>query len=172
MAERFYEVRVAQSADKDIQALPSEIRKRIEDAIQELASNPFPSGCKKLQGERNRFRVRVGKYRIIYSVTYRRLKPTACPYADERRASALKGACLPSAVGLPAAKLGRGLGDDDVGSPPTSPPPKPKRLRRHRLLAPSRQTAVSLPKRESALKPAALNHNATERRCKGRIHVG
>jgi mRNA interferase RelE/StbE len=126
MAERFYEVRVAQSADKDIQALPSEIRKRIEDAIQELASNPFPSGCKKLQGERNRFRVRVGKYRIIYSVTYRRLKPTACPYADERRASALKGACLPSAVGLPAAKLGRGLGDDDVGSPPTSPPPKPK----------------------------------------------
>jgi mRNA-degrading endonuclease RelE of RelBE toxin-antitoxin system len=33
MAERFYEVRVAQSADKDIQALPSEIRKRIEDAI-------------------------------------------------------------------------------------------------------------------------------------------
>ena len=55
MAERFYEVRVAQSVDKDIQALPSEIRKRIEDAIQELASNPFPSGCKKLQEERNRF---------------------------------------------------------------------------------------------------------------------
>jgi mRNA interferase RelE/StbE len=81
MAERFYEVRAAQSADKDIQALPSEIQKRIEDAIQELASNPFPSGCKKLQGERNRFRVRVGKYRIIYSVTYRRLKPTACPCA-------------------------------------------------------------------------------------------
>jgi mRNA interferase RelE/StbE len=68
MAERFYEVRAAQSADKDIQALPSEIRKRIEDAIRGLASNPFPSGCKKLQGERNRFRVRVGKYRIIYSV--------------------------------------------------------------------------------------------------------
>jgi hypothetical protein len=32
------------------------------------------------------------------SVTYRRLKPTACPCADEHRASALMGACLPSAV--------------------------------------------------------------------------
>jgi hypothetical protein len=31
-------------------------------------------------------------------VTYHRLKPTACPCADEHRASALMGACLPSAV--------------------------------------------------------------------------
>lgn len=68
MAGQFYEVRVARSADKDIQALPSEIRKRVEDAIRGLASNPFPSGCEKLQGERNRWRLRVGKYRIIYSV--------------------------------------------------------------------------------------------------------
>ncbi|MFA0757778.1 MAG: hypothetical protein PVTTEEND_002153 [Candidatus Fervidibacter sp.] len=68
MAGRFYEVRVARSSDKEIQGLPSEIRKRVEDAIRGLASNPFPSGCEKLQGERNRWRLRVGKYRIIYSV--------------------------------------------------------------------------------------------------------
>ncbi|MFA0749887.1 MAG: hypothetical protein SLRJCFUN_000290 [Candidatus Fervidibacter sp.] len=68
MAGRFYEVRVARSADKDIQALPSEIRKGVEEAIRGLASNPFPKGCKKLQGEPNRWRLRVGKYRIIYSV--------------------------------------------------------------------------------------------------------
>ncbi|MFA0730630.1 MAG: hypothetical protein LKKZDAJK_000782 [Candidatus Fervidibacter sp.] len=46
MARQFYEVRIAKSADKDIQVLPSEIRRRVEDAIQGLSSNPFPSGCK------------------------------------------------------------------------------------------------------------------------------
>ncbi len=68
MADAGYEVRVAKSADKQIQALPQEIRQAVEAAIRKLATNPFPQGCKKLQGERNRWRIRVGKYRVVYSV--------------------------------------------------------------------------------------------------------
>jgi mRNA interferase RelE/StbE len=39
----------------------------IMDAINELAENPRPNGCKKLTG-RDGYRIRVGTYRIIYDI--------------------------------------------------------------------------------------------------------
>jgi hypothetical protein len=68
-----------------------------------------------------------------------------------------------------AAELDRGLGDCDVGSPPTSPLPKPKRLRQHRSLTTQLANSRFSPEKESALKPAVLSCNANERGCKGRI---
>lgn len=42
-------------------------RRRILDRIRRLAEDPRPPGCEKLSSE-DKFRVRQGKYRIVYSV--------------------------------------------------------------------------------------------------------
>lgn len=43
-------------------------RKRIVKKIEILADNPFPSGSKLLKGFSGFYRIRVGDYRVIYSV--------------------------------------------------------------------------------------------------------
>ncbi|KXI18456.1 toxin-antitoxin system, toxin component, RelE domain protein [Corynebacterium sp. CMW7794] len=39
----------------------------MQDAIDALETLPFPTGYKKLQG-RGSFRIRVGRYRVVYTV--------------------------------------------------------------------------------------------------------
>ena len=39
----------------------------------ELADDPFPNGARKLTGYEDVYRVRVGRYRILYSVSGREL---------------------------------------------------------------------------------------------------
>ena len=56
------------SAKKDLQKLPKQIVQRIYSAIEKLADNPKPTASKKLQGENNKWRMRVGDYRVIYSI--------------------------------------------------------------------------------------------------------
>jgi mRNA interferase RelE/StbE len=41
---------------------------RIDQKILALADNPRPPGCKKLQGYRDHWRLRVGDYRIVYII--------------------------------------------------------------------------------------------------------
>jgi len=41
---------------------------RILAATDKLATNPRPTGCRKLAGTIDRYRVRVGDYRIIYRI--------------------------------------------------------------------------------------------------------
>ena len=38
--------------------------------LDSLAKNPLPSGTKKLRNKRNRFRIRVGVYRVVYRVYF------------------------------------------------------------------------------------------------------
>jgi mRNA interferase RelE/StbE len=45
---------------------------RVFPHIEALADNPRPVGSRKLQGEKNLWRIRVGEYRVIYSVDDRR----------------------------------------------------------------------------------------------------
>ena len=64
-----YRVLIKASAAKEIEAVdPKKDRQRIVAAIRSLADNPRPPGCEKLAGEGDRYRIRVGRYRIIYSV--------------------------------------------------------------------------------------------------------
>ena len=37
-------------------------------AIQALAQNPRPPGCRKLTGSKNDWRIRVGDYRVVYEI--------------------------------------------------------------------------------------------------------
>jgi addiction module toxin, relE/stbE family len=44
------------------------IAKKIVEDIKDLAENPFPNGYKKLKGEDDAYRIRVGSYRVLYTV--------------------------------------------------------------------------------------------------------
>lgn len=54
---------------KELEQLPKSVVKKIIDAIDGLSTIQRPSGCKKLKGEQDYlWRIRVGDYRIIYSI--------------------------------------------------------------------------------------------------------
>ena len=68
-----YNILIKPSAVKDIENIPRKDRIRIILKIQGLADTPRPQGCEKLTGE-NRYRIRQGVYRIVYSVSDRELQ--------------------------------------------------------------------------------------------------
>ena len=57
----------ARKAIKEIEGLPKKDRLRVIQKIKGLANNPRHSGCEKLTGE-NKYRIRLGHYRIVYSI--------------------------------------------------------------------------------------------------------
>jgi mRNA interferase RelE/StbE len=65
MAE--YNIFFKQSAVKDLDRIPKKDLQRIIRCIRLLKENPRPPGCEKLSA-RERYRIRQGKYRIVYSI--------------------------------------------------------------------------------------------------------
>ena len=63
-----YEIVFAHSARKELQSLSRNVVRRILEKVESLTSDPRPSGCKKLRGHSSLWRIRVGEYRVIYSV--------------------------------------------------------------------------------------------------------
>jgi mRNA interferase RelE/StbE len=63
-----YLVTFAASAKKELKDLSSEAIGRLLPKIRELAGNPRPIGCKKLHGYKDRWRIRVGNYRVVYAI--------------------------------------------------------------------------------------------------------
>jgi mRNA interferase RelE/StbE len=55
------------SVQKDFNSIPKKDLKRILSRIKKLANDPRPPGCEKLTGE-ERYRLRQGRYRIVYSI--------------------------------------------------------------------------------------------------------
>ncbi len=68
-----YRIEFTPKAERDFKALDKPIRSRLARRIDVLAKNPFPQGIRKLAGEDDLYRLRVGNYRIIYQVQGRRL---------------------------------------------------------------------------------------------------
>lgn len=63
-----YRILIKPSAAKEIESIPlKRDRQRIVERISKLADNPRPPGCEKLSGQ-NKYRVRQGRYRIVYSM--------------------------------------------------------------------------------------------------------
>lgn len=65
MAE--YRVLFRRSVEKDFSDIPKKDLKRILSRIKNLGGNPRPPGCEKLTGQ-ERYRLRQGRYRIVYSI--------------------------------------------------------------------------------------------------------
>ena len=62
-----YKIIVKKSVSKDLRNIPKKDIQRILTAIQDLADNPRPPQSKKLSGQ-ERYRLRQGNYRILYSI--------------------------------------------------------------------------------------------------------
>jgi mRNA interferase RelE/StbE len=63
-----YSVEIKQSARKELDALDDLPFARIDRKILALSDNPRPSGCKKLRGYKDLWRIRVGDWRVVYIV--------------------------------------------------------------------------------------------------------
>jgi mRNA interferase RelE/StbE len=69
-----FSVKIRTSAIKELEAVaPKRERQRIARKISALATKPPPRGCEKLAGQGDRYRVRQGRYRIVYAIDDARL---------------------------------------------------------------------------------------------------
>lgn len=63
-----YTLRFAARAKKTFLKYPKKLQDRILKALEPLKQTPRPRQAEKLSGREDLFRVRVGDYRVIYSV--------------------------------------------------------------------------------------------------------
>ena len=63
-----YKITVARSAEKDLSRISSPWHEKISKAIDALALDPRPRGCKKLVGSEDVWRIRIADYRVIYLI--------------------------------------------------------------------------------------------------------
>ena len=68
-----YTVTFLPSARRELAALPKDGQRRLANRIDGLREDPRPPGAKQLQVEDRLYRLRVGDYRVIYSIENRRL---------------------------------------------------------------------------------------------------
>lgn len=63
-----YTVIISGNARKQLKEIPSAYARKIRDHIDGLAQNPRPYGYTKLKGYEDEYRIRVGVYRILYTI--------------------------------------------------------------------------------------------------------
>ena len=63
-----YTIVFKKKAQKELDDIPKKYYTALRDTIDGLAENPRPAGCKKLIGADNHYRIRVGIYRILYTI--------------------------------------------------------------------------------------------------------
>ena len=68
-----YSIEISATAEKQLRKLRQTDQIRVLRAIMDLSVTPHPRGCRKLRSFEDVFRIRVGTYRILYSVESRRL---------------------------------------------------------------------------------------------------
>ncbi len=66
MAE--YAIEIKPSARRELEKLSDRLIARLIPKLEGLAANPRPSGCKKLRGYKDLWRIRVGDYRVVYAI--------------------------------------------------------------------------------------------------------
>ena len=62
-----HQVLLKRSAEKELDALPASIHKRVVARLLDLEESPRPVGVTKLQGQAS-YRLRVGDYRVLYTI--------------------------------------------------------------------------------------------------------
>jgi mRNA interferase RelE/StbE len=61
-------VEMKPSARKELERLSNSMNARIFPRLENLANDPRPTGCKKLRGGNREWRIRVGDYRVVYTI--------------------------------------------------------------------------------------------------------
>lgn len=81
-----YSLRIKKSALKELEALPTKAdRRRIVERIVLLADEPRPVGAQKLSGQQ-RYRLRQGRFRILYTISDRERLVQIVRIADRKEA--------------------------------------------------------------------------------------
>ena len=63
-----YQIEITNTAHHQLRQLSPVNLLRVHEAIEQLYQNPRPNGVKKLKGEVDFYRIRVGNYRILYEI--------------------------------------------------------------------------------------------------------
>lgn len=63
-----YSVKLKPRAERDLDKLPDPIAQRIWRKLFALETEPRPPGCKKIEGENDAYRIRIGDYRAVYLI--------------------------------------------------------------------------------------------------------
>ena len=78
-------VYLSSKADRQLKKLPAPIYRLLLEKIEALATAPFLAGSKKLQGRKG-WGVRVGDYRILYTVDTKKKEVTVLSVAHRKEA--------------------------------------------------------------------------------------
>ena len=81
-----YTIEFSRRAEREFKSLTKAVQRRLVPKIDSLADNPRPRGVKKLEGEDDLYRIRVGDYRIIYQVRDKALIVLVIKVADRKEA--------------------------------------------------------------------------------------
>lgn len=68
-----YEIRFSKKAGKAYRKLPNNVKLRIDQKLNYISLTPRGPDTKKLVGEENAYRTRVGNYRIVYEIEDKKL---------------------------------------------------------------------------------------------------
>ena len=63
-----FSVRFSPRAQRDLRGLTAQVVQRVLPCIEELSADPRPNGAKKLSGEKDIWRIRIGDYRVLYAI--------------------------------------------------------------------------------------------------------
>jgi len=63
-----YKVTLKPSVEKDLRSLSKSAIARVVKSLERLTEDPFPRQTLKLEGVEKLYRLRVGDYRVVYSV--------------------------------------------------------------------------------------------------------
>ncbi|HEU4758484.1 MAG TPA: type II toxin-antitoxin system RelE/ParE family toxin [Dehalococcoidia bacterium] len=61
-----YEIRSERRAERELLSLPRDVARRIALAIDRLTDDARPAGCRKISGAQDTYRIRVGRFRVVY----------------------------------------------------------------------------------------------------------
>lgn len=64
----FYKIEWRESAIKELRRLEKNTITRILEKTAALERDPLPVNCRKLQGSDHTYRIRIGDYRVVYTV--------------------------------------------------------------------------------------------------------
>jgi mRNA interferase RelE/StbE len=79
-----YKIILKPSVQKDFRSLSKTMVERVLNHIESLSENPFPPQSIKLENSERLYRIRVGDYRIVYSVD-KEIKRITIQYVRHRR---------------------------------------------------------------------------------------
>jgi len=68
-----YEIEISRTAENQLKKLAENDQLRVVRAVMGLTEEPHPRGSRKLSGYDDVFRIRVGRFRVLYSVFESRL---------------------------------------------------------------------------------------------------